>query len=205
MPRSWARASAPRALAAVAGADEADLAPRLRGLVRRELLTLDVDPRSPGRGQYAFVQALVREVAYHTLSRRDRKVRHLAAARYLESLGSDELAGALAGHYLAAQRLAADPAEADALAAQARVALRAAAERATALGSHAQALAFLEQALEITTDPADRAALHASARDAADEDLDTEAVHAPRGGRGPRAAADRGPGGHRPGRRRLGG
>jgi class 3 adenylate cyclase len=162
------------ALAAVAGADEASLAPRLRGLVRRELLTLDVDPHSPGRGQYAFVQALVREVAYHTLARRDRKLRHLAAARYFEGLGSDELAGALAGHYLAAQRLAAEPAEADALAARARVALRAAASRATALGAHAQALAFLEQALEITTDPADRADLHASAFDAAFEDLDTE-------------------------------
>jgi len=162
------------ALGAVSGADEVDLTPRLRGLVRRELLTLDVDPRSPGRGQYAFVQALIREVAYNTLSRRDRSVRHLAAARYFESLGSDELAGALAGHYLAAQRLAAEPAEADALAAQARVALRAAAERATALGAHAQAVAFLEQALEITTDPADRAALHASALAAASEDLETE-------------------------------
>jgi class 3 adenylate cyclase len=159
-------------LATVARAGEAELEPRLRGLVRRELLTLDVDPRSPGRGQYAFVGALIREVAYNTLSRRDRKVRHLAAARYFESLGSDELAGALAGHYLAAQRLAAEPAEADALAAQARVALRAAAERAAALGSHAQAVTFLEQALEITTDPADRATLHTSALAAAREDLD---------------------------------
>ena len=166
----------PAALAAVAGTGEADLAGRLRGLVRRELLALDVDPRSPGRGQYAFVQALVREVAYHTLSRRDRKTRHLAAARYLESLGSEEVAGALADHVLAAYRNTPPGPEADALAAQARTALRAAAARATALGSHAQALAFLEQALEITTDPADRAALHAAARVVADEDLDTAAV-----------------------------
>jgi tetratricopeptide (TPR) repeat protein len=163
-------------LAAVAGANETDLAPRLRGLVRRELLTLDVDPRSPGRGQYAFVQALVCEVAYHTLSRRDRTLRHLAAARYLETLGSDELAGALADHYQAAYRNTQPGPEADALAAQARTALRAAASRATALGAHGQALAFLEQALEITTDPADRAALHASALAAAQEDLDTAAV-----------------------------
>ena len=159
-------------LAAVAGAGEVELEPRLRGLVRRELLALDVDPRSPGRGQYAFVQALIREVAYNTLSRQDRKVRHLAAARFFEGLGSDELAGALAGHYLAAQRLAVDPAEADALAVQARGALRAAAARAAALGGHAQAVAFLEQALEITTDAADRAALHASALAEASEDDD---------------------------------
>jgi class 3 adenylate cyclase len=159
-------------LAAVSGVAQADLEPRLRALVRRELFALDVDPRSPERGQYAFVQALIREVAYNTLARRERKVRHLAAARYFESLGTDELAGGLAGHYIAAQRLAADPAEADALAAQARVALRAAADRAATLGSHEQALVFIEQALGITTDPADRAALHQTAIVSAEAGLD---------------------------------
>ena len=147
------------ALAAVSGIPEPELEPRLRALVRRELLALETDPRIPERGQYAFVQALVREVAYNTLARRDRKARHLAAARFFESLGSDELAGALAGHYLAAHRNAPEGAEADAVAAQARIALRAAAERATALGSHAQAVAFLEQALSMTTDLPDQALL----------------------------------------------
>ena len=104
-------------LAAVSGIPDADLEPMLRQLVRRELLTQDLDPRSPERGQYAFVQALIREVAYNTLARRDRKTRHLAAARFFESLGSDELAGALASHYLAAHENATEPAEADALAA----------------------------------------------------------------------------------------
>ena len=70
--------------------------------VDSELLDQEVDPRSPERGQYAFVQALIREVAYGTLAKRDRRSRHLAAARYFESLGEDELAGALAAHYLAA-------------------------------------------------------------------------------------------------------
>ena len=146
-------------LSAVSGAAEMELEPRLRGLVRRELLTLEADLRSPERGQYAFVQALIREVAYNTLARADRKRRHLAAARFFESLGSDELAGGLAGHYLAAHANASEGPEADALAAQARIALRAAAERATALGSHDQALAFLEQALTVTTDPAEEAEL----------------------------------------------
>ena len=103
------------------------------------------------------MQALIREVAYNTLSKQDRKTRHLAAARYFEGLGSDELAGALAGHYLAAQQNASEGAEADALAAQARIALRGAAERAAALGAHDQAVAFLEQALTITHDPLERA------------------------------------------------
>jgi class 3 adenylate cyclase len=150
----------PSALAAVSGLDEADLEPSLRGLVRRELLVQMADPRSPERGQYAFVQALIREVAYNTLAKKDRKVRHLAAARYFETLDTDELAGALAGHYLAAQGYAADGDEADVLAAQARVALRGAAERAASLGAHQQAIAFLEHAIAISPDAGDRADLH---------------------------------------------
>jgi tetratricopeptide (TPR) repeat protein len=158
-------------LAAVAGTDALALEPRLRALVRRELLVQQVDPRSPERGQYSFVQALIREVAYNTLAKRDRKVRHLAAARFFESLGSDELAGALAGHYLAAHGYAAEGSEADALAAQARLALRGAAERAVALGSHGQAIAFLEHALRVSLEPADRADLHERALASAMEGL----------------------------------
>src|SRR4030042_1518056 len=45
------------------------------------------------------------------------------AAGFCEGMGSDELAGALAGHYLAAQRSAAEGPQAEALAAQARIAL----------------------------------------------------------------------------------
>ena len=163
-------------LSAVSGVERGELEGRLLALVRRELLVLDADPRSPERGQYRFVQALIREVAYNTLARKDRKVRHLAAARYFESLGSDELAGGLAGHYLAAQRLAADDAEAAALAAQARIALRGAAERAAALGSHEQAVTFLEQAIGVTTDAADRAELHERARDSALFGIDADVV-----------------------------
>ncbi|MGZ6258981.1 MAG: hypothetical protein ACXWQ6_10950, partial [Candidatus Limnocylindrales bacterium] len=154
-------------LAAVSGHAAGELEPRLRTLVRREILALEADPRSPERGQYAFVQALIREVAYNTLARGDRKVRHLAAARFFESLGTDELAGALAGHYLAAHANAAAGPEADALAGQARIALRAAGERASSLGARDQAQGFYEQALSITTDPADQARFHTEAASAA--------------------------------------
>ena len=105
------------------------------------------------------MQALIREVAYGMLARRDRRSRHLAAARYFESLGDDELAGVLATHYLDAYRASDEGPEADAVAVQARIALRAAAERAAALHSPEQALAFLETALEVTRDPAERASL----------------------------------------------
>jgi class 3 adenylate cyclase len=167
-------------LAAVSGRPEASLAPLLADLARREILAQDDDPRSPERGQYRFVQALIREVAYNTLARADRRDRHLAAARYFEALGSDELAGALAGHYLAAYRSAADGPEAEALAVQARLALRGAAERAATLGAHEQAMAFFDQAATVATDGAERTAMvtrageEASAagmRDAADHRL----------------------------------
>ncbi|MGH2407762.1 MAG: ATP-binding protein [Candidatus Limnocylindrales bacterium] len=146
-------------LGVLSGIDAAELEPRLRALVRRELLVLDADPRSPERGQYAFVQGLIREVAYNTLSKKDRKAKHLAAARWFESLGNDELAGALARHYLAAHESAPEGPEADALAAQARIALRAAAERATILGALDQAVAFLEQAMTVTVDENERVEL----------------------------------------------
>ncbi|HEY6058427.1 MAG TPA: hypothetical protein VIV06_10365, partial [Candidatus Limnocylindrales bacterium] len=146
-------------LSAVSGISEDELEPRLRALMRRELLTLEADPRSPERGQYAFVQALIREVAYNTLARRDRKIRHLAAARFFEGLASEEIAGALAGHYLAAHAAAAEGPEADALAAQARITLRAAAERAISLGSLRQAVGFLDQARAVTRDEIEQAEL----------------------------------------------
>ncbi len=142
----------PAALAAVSGTEQALLVPRLRALVRRELLVQEADPRSPELGQFAFVQSLIREVAYGTLARRDRKTRHLAAARWFESLGLDELSGALAVQYLAAHANASADDEAAALAVQARIALRAAADRARSLGSFEQAASFLRQALAVTTD-----------------------------------------------------
>jgi class 3 adenylate cyclase/tetratricopeptide (TPR) repeat protein len=149
----------PAGLMAVSGLEEAALQARLRVLVRSDLLLEELDPRSPERGQYHFVQALIREVAYSTLSLKDRRARHLAAARFFESIGDEELAGALAAHYLAAYRATSAGEEAKALATQARIALKAAADRALSLGSPRQAVTFLAQALEVEADDADRAAI----------------------------------------------
>jgi class 3 adenylate cyclase/tetratricopeptide (TPR) repeat protein len=168
------------ALAAVAGEEPAALGERLDRLVQRQLLAVDLDPRSPERGQYGFVQALVREVAYASLARADRRVRHLAAARHVESLGVDELAGVLASHYFAAYQASKTGAEADALAAQARVSLQAAAERAAALNSHRQARGYLEQAITVTADPAEQAILHLRATESGELtfDMDRAIEHA---------------------------
>ncbi|MGH2357577.1 MAG: ATP-binding protein, partial [Candidatus Limnocylindria bacterium] len=155
-------------LAAVSGNEPAQLEGRLRGLIRRELFELEADPRSPERGQYRFVQSLIREVAYGTLARPERRARHLAVARFFEVLGDDELAGGLASHYLAAYQASAPGAESDAIAIQARLALRGAAERAAQLGAHDQAVTYLRQALEVATEPADRAEILLRAAESAD-------------------------------------
>ena len=131
------------------------LAPRLQSLVRRELLAVESDPRAPTRGQHAFVQSTLREVAYATLPKRLRRARHLAAARFFESLDDDELAAALAIHYLEAYRAAPDGPEGEAAAVQARIALRAAAERAESLGAVAQAIDLLRAARDVARDPRD--------------------------------------------------
>ena len=147
------------ALEAITGDSPEELEQRLHALVRREVLTIDTDPASPERGNHAFSQGLIREVAYATLAKRDRRTRHLAAARYFESLGEEEIAGALASHYLDAYRASPAGPEADAVAVQARLALRGAADRAMSLGSYEQAIKYLEQALTVTTEEADQADL----------------------------------------------
>ena len=53
-------------------------------------LEIETDPTSPERGQFKFVQALIREVAYSTLALRDRRSRHLAIARHYEALDEGE-------------------------------------------------------------------------------------------------------------------
>ncbi|HEU4912345.1 MAG TPA: adenylate/guanylate cyclase domain-containing protein, partial [Actinomycetes bacterium] len=151
---------------------------KLRELVRRELFVLDVDPRSPERGQYGFVQDLVREVAYGTLSRRDRRRIHLAAARHFEQHQDEEIAGVIASHYLEAYRAQPDGPDGETVAEAARAALWAAAERALRLGSHDGALSYFRQALEVARDDADRVELHLAAGRAATEvnrDADADA------------------------------
>ncbi|HEU5264920.1 MAG TPA: adenylate/guanylate cyclase domain-containing protein, partial [Gaiellaceae bacterium] len=86
-----------RGLSAVSGLAEPELGSLLGSLVRKEVVSLTSDPLSPERGQYGFLQDLVKKVAYDTLSRKERKTLHLAAAEHLRSLGDeDELVEVLA-------------------------------------------------------------------------------------------------------------
>ncbi len=149
------------------GADEPDLDAVLESLLRKEIVALTTDRFSAEVGQYRFVQAMVRQVAYGTQSRRDRKQRHLAAAAYLSGEpDAADLAVVIAQHLLDAIDAsgAVDP-DRDGLTRRARELLEAGAARARALGSHVEALRHLETALA-RTDPDDRsgrAHLHAAA------------------------------------------
>ena len=134
-------------------------------LVRKGILTAETDPRSPEQGQFRFLQALVREVAYGTLARADRRARHLAAAAYLESEHEvGEAGGAVAG--IVAQHLvdamAATPArdpDRPALGDRARALLVAAATRAESLGSPEEALRSTLLALDLGPGPDETAEL----------------------------------------------
>jgi class 3 adenylate cyclase/tetratricopeptide (TPR) repeat protein len=173
-----------QALCAVTAIGAEELGGRLRDLVHKELFSFEADPRSPERGQFQFVQALIREVAYGQLAKAERRKRHLAVAHHLEAVGDEELAGVVATHYAEAFRATPQGPDADELAARARDWLGQAATRAASLGSPSQALGYLDQALAITpSGPARAALLEKAGETAADSgeplrslDLLTEAV-----------------------------
>ncbi len=126
------------ALAAVSGQDLSVVRAGLAELVRKEVLTVSADPLSPEKGSYSFAQQMLRQVAYDTLSRHDRKARHLAVAAHLRAAfpgDGEEVAELIARHYLSA--LDAVPADPDAgeIRIQAILALSRAAERANRAGA----------------------------------------------------------------------
>ncbi|MGZ6213943.1 MAG: ATP-binding protein [Candidatus Limnocylindria bacterium] len=149
----------PDALAAISRLEPAEAHTRIAALVRREFITVDDEPRSPGRGQLSFVQEVVRDVAYGTVSLRDRRRLHLAAADHLEGRRDDELVEAVAEHLVEAHAAGPGHADAPAVARRAVDALRLAAARELALRVPAQALARLLRALELADDEAMRAVL----------------------------------------------
>ena len=150
------------AVGMLSGAPETQTAQILDGLVRKQVLTRDDDPRSPERGQYMFIQALLRNVAYGTLSRHARKIKHVAAAEHLERTWPGEpreIAELLASHYQEAIR--ADP-EADdvgALRALACEKLAAAGKEAAALALGPEADGYFSQAAALAQDDLERATL----------------------------------------------
>ena len=166
-------------LGAMTGLQETELEPILGALVRKEVLSLSSDPLSPERGQYGFLQDLVKKVAYDTMSRRERKARHLAAATHLASVtDEDEIAEVVAAHLLDAYRAAPDDPDAADVRVRARTALTRAGERAASLGARSEAQRHFERAAELADEASAQAEL-----------LEQAGVMAADGGRGDDAAS----------------
>jgi tetratricopeptide (TPR) repeat protein len=144
----------------VLAAGVADLDDVLASLQRKELLATDTDRFSAERGQFRFVQSVVRQVAYSTLSKRDRKARHLAVAAHLEALAERQAElGLVAAQHLvdAIDASSQDDPDVPELNRRAGDLLVRSGDRATRLGGHADAVRAYRQAAERLTDERDRA------------------------------------------------
>jgi class 3 adenylate cyclase/predicted ATPase len=141
------------ALIAVAGQDEPAVRAALAELVRREVFTVSADPLSPERGSYQFAQQMLRQVAYNTLSRRDRKDRHLKVAAHLRAAfpgDGEEVTDVIARHYLDALNAIPDDLGTAEIRERAITALIRAGERAERTGAPARAAASYVTAAQVS-------------------------------------------------------
>lgn len=143
-----------RDLIAVLCPDVADVDAVLRQLVHQQILVHTSSRMSSEYGRYSFQQTVVRQVAYATLSLRDRKRIHLAVIASFgdpESLSPDE-AAVLAQHHLEAIAVSATDPDVPELRRTAVSLLVAAARRSLSLGLFDEGLAHLRTALKHETD-----------------------------------------------------
>ncbi len=156
-----------RATAEALGGVELDqLDAVLASLVRQQVLTIRTDRLSPQRGQYGFAQGLLRSVAYETLSRQERMLRHVAAAEHLRASfpgDGEDVAEAIAAHYGDAYLAAGSDPDADGLRALALDALRRAAHRAAVVGAPDAAERFYLSAAELAATGSEREQLREQA------------------------------------------
>jgi class 3 adenylate cyclase/tetratricopeptide (TPR) repeat protein len=167
----------PAGLAALSGRADAELQPLLAGLVRKEVLGVQADPRSPEHGQYGFLQDLVRHVTYETISKRERRTKHLAAAAFLSDSFRDddrEVVEVIASHYLEAHQAAPDADDAPEIKRRAYETFVRAAGRAASLAAAAEARRYYEDGAGLTDTPLEQAELLGRAGDMAGYAADTE-------------------------------
>ena len=142
------------AIAQMGERDLSDVTDMLRRLSRSELIRPARNSTIEGEAEYAFWHVLARDVAYGQLPRASRASRHVAAARWIESMAAErveDLADVLAYHYATALELARAAGQAELAAELEPLALRflfLAGERALGLDT-AAALSNLERALEL--------------------------------------------------------
>jgi class 3 adenylate cyclase/tetratricopeptide (TPR) repeat protein len=128
----------------------------LHALERKEFIRRERRSAVAGESQYAFLHALVRDVAYGQIPRGGRADKHRAAAEWIESLAPDrteDRAEMLAHHYLEAIALgSAAGVETGQLREPAVAALIEATERASALNAWAAAAESARAGLELIDD-----------------------------------------------------
>ena len=157
----------PAALITVSGRASDDVSRHLESLVRKQVLGYVDDPLSAERGQYVFLQALLRTIALGTLARRDLKAKHLAVVRHLGQEEAGDVAEVLASHYLAAIEADPDASDVPELRAAACQTLADAGRRALSLALGPEAHRHFERAAQLTEDPAARGRLLGEAGTAA--------------------------------------
>jgi class 3 adenylate cyclase/tetratricopeptide (TPR) repeat protein len=143
-------------LAALSGLSKPELEAILASLVRKEVLSVQSDPRSPERGQYAFLQDLLKQIAYETLTKGDRKAKHLAAAEYLEQAtgqAEQEAVEVVAAHYVDAYDAAPDADDAPPIRRMAAERLARAGDRAASLAATDEAQRYFERAAGLAEEP----------------------------------------------------
>jgi tetratricopeptide (TPR) repeat protein len=152
----------PATLAAVVRRPASEVESVLASLVSKQVLAFVDEPLSAERGQYVFLQGLLRTIALSTLSRRDLKARHLAVARHLQETWGEEAgdtAEVLASHYLDAVEAEPDAPDAEAIRASACQTLAEAGRRALSLALGPEARRHFERAAELAAEPAERGLL----------------------------------------------
>jgi class 3 adenylate cyclase/tetratricopeptide (TPR) repeat protein len=138
----------------LAGADHNTL----HALERKEFVRRDRRSSLAGETQYAFLHALVRDVAYGQIPRAERAEKHRRAAEWIASLAGDRTedhAEMLANHYREALSLSeAAGIDPSSLHEPARRAFAQAAERAYALNAYLAAIQLGNEALALTPEDA---------------------------------------------------
>jgi len=166
-------------VAALGNRSEEEVRRILQELVAKQIVGFNDDRLSAERGQFHFLQGLLRTTAYGTLSGRDRKSRHLAVARHLqEAWGSEapELAEVLAAHFLDAANAEPDAVDAPQIRALACDTLAEAGERALSLALGSEAERAFEHAAELAERDSTRATLLDKAGQAAHMNADPVAA-----------------------------
>jgi class 3 adenylate cyclase len=160
----------------------------LRGLESRDLVLSRLDSSMRGQPEFIFKHALVRDVAYESIPKRDRAMAHLEIVRWIEEAVGErrvEVVELLAYHYTAAQRAASwgrvEPDQREEIRARAVELLFDAADEAGRLFAMDRALERVTTGLELAEGPIERSrGLEALSRLALWQDNGDEAWRAAR-------------------------